>query len=66
MSRKYKFWQQHNQPIEMQHEKMFNETVWYIHQNPVVAGFVYEAAQWIYSSAKEYAKNDGIVKLAAC
>jgi len=60
----WQFWQQHNKPIEIVNEKMFAEIVFYIHQNPVVSGFVYEAAQWIYSSAKHFAKNDGIIKLA--
>ena len=58
------FWQQHNQPIEILNDKMFAEIVFYIHQNPVVSGFVYEAEQWVYSSAKDYAKNNGIIKLA--
>ena len=62
----WQFWQQHNQPIEITGQQMYADTVWYIHQNPVVAGFVYEAEQWIYSSAKGYAKNDGIIKLAEC
>lgn len=44
---------------------MFTEIVFYIHQNPVVRGFVYEAEQWVYCSAKHYAKNDGIIELAA-
>ena len=43
---------------------MFAEIVFYIHQNAVVSGFVYEAEQWVYSSAKQYAKNDGTIKLA--
>jgi len=29
----------------------------YIHQNPVVSGGVYEAEQWVYSSAKDYEKK---------
>jgi len=62
----WQFWQQHNKPIEIVNEKMYNEIVWYIHQNPVVAGFVYEAEQWIYSIAKSFYKNDGIIKLAVC
>ena len=60
----WQFWQQHNQPIEILNQKMFAEIVFYIHQNPVVSGFVYEAEQWVYSSAKYYANNDGIIKLA--
>ena len=62
----WQFWQQHNQPIEIVNQKMYDEIVWYIHQNPVVSGFVFEPEQWIYSSAKGYAKNDGVVRLAEC
>lgn len=62
----WQFWQQHNKPIEIANEKMYNEIVWYIHQNPVVSGFVYEPEQWIYSSARSFNKNDGIIKLAIC
>jgi putative transposase len=36
----FQFWQQHNKPLEIVNAKMYDETVWYIHQNPVVAGFV--------------------------
>ena len=60
----WQFWQQHNQPIEINNYKAYAEIVHYIHQNPVASGFVYEAENWIYSSAKGYAKNDGIIKLA--
>ena len=60
----WQFWQQHNQPIEILNQQMFAEIVFYIHQNPVISGFVYEAEQWVYSSAKDYAKNNGIIKLA--
>lgn len=58
--------QQHNKPLEITGDKMYAETVWYIHQNPVVAGFVYEAEHWVYSSAKGYANNNGIIKLTEC
>ena len=60
----WQFWQQHNQPIEIATQKMYEEIVWYIHQNPVVSGFVFEPEAWVYSSAKGYIKNDGIIKLA--
>ncbi|MCW3091760.1 MAG: transposase [Ferruginibacter sp.] len=39
----WQFWQLHNQSIEILNQKMFAEIVFYIHQNPVVSGFVYEA-----------------------
>ena len=43
---------------------MFAEIAFYIHQNHVAIGCVYEAEQWVYSSAKHCAKNNGILKLA--
>jgi putative transposase len=63
-NQEWQFWQQHNQPIQITTQKMYIEIAYYIHQNPVVSGFVLEAEQWLYSSAKSYAKNDGIIKLA--
>lgn len=62
----WQFWQQHNQPLEITDDNMYAETVFYIHQNPVLSGFVYEAKQWVYSSAKGYEKNDGLIKLSLC
>ena len=50
----YQFWQHHNQPIEILYDKFFNEKLEYIHQNPVVSGFVSEPQDWKYSSAKNY------------
>jgi len=63
-NKEWQFWQQHNQPIQITTQKMYDDVLDYIHQNPVVSGFVFEAEQWIYSSAKNYAKNDGFIKLA--
>jgi putative transposase len=33
----------------------------YIHANPIVSGFVTEAAHWKYSSARNYENNDNNV-----
>ncbi len=51
---KYQFWQHHNHPIEIYSDKFFDEKLEYIHQNPVVNGFVSEPQDWKYSSAKNY------------
>ena len=59
----WQFWQQHNQPIEITNPNMYAEMVYYVHQNPVVSGFVEEVEHWIYSSAKGYADNNGLLKL---
>ena len=50
--KQYQFWQHHNQPIEIHSDKFFDEKLDYIHQNPVVGGFVSEPQDWKYSSAK--------------
>jgi hypothetical protein len=34
---------------------MFDKTLYYIHQNPVVAGFVIKLEDWKYSSAGIFA-----------
>ncbi len=39
------------------------EIIYYIHQTPVVSGFVEEAEHWIYSSAKCYSDNKGLIKI---
>lgn len=51
---KYQFWQHHNQPIEIYSQKFLDEKLNYIHQNPVVSGFVCEPWEWKYSSARNY------------
>jgi len=46
------FWQQNNKPIEINGRERFVEALEYTHQNPVVAGFVHEDRDWVYSSAR--------------
>ena len=60
---KYQFWQQHNHPIQLDDNKIFDQKLEYIHQNPVVAGFVDKAEHFPYSSAKDYAGENGFVKV---
>lgn len=40
------FWQQNNHPIEIWSQKVFEQKLNYIHNNPVVAGFVLESTDW--------------------
>jgi hypothetical protein len=37
---KYQFWQHHNKPIELWSPKVIKQILDYIHNNPVVSGFV--------------------------
>lgn len=55
------FWQQHNQPIEIWTEKVFRQKLNYVHENPVKSGFVTEAVDWKYSSARNYGSDDQTV-----
>lgn len=59
----FQFWQQHNQPIELLNDKMSQKVINYIHQNPVVSGFVHTAKDYPYSSAKDYAGENGYLKV---
>ena len=60
---RYQFWQQHNQPIELSHRDAFKNAIQYIHENPVKAGFVFQAEDYPYSSAVDYAGGKGLVAL---
>ncbi|MFD0797689.1 transposase [Maribacter chungangensis] len=54
----YKFWQHHNQPIELWSIAVIKQKLDYIHNNPVAAGFVSQPTQWKYSSARNFAEED--------
>jgi len=57
----YKVWQTGNHAIKLYSEKFTWDKINYIHQNPVDAGFVKYSDQWLYSSAQNYAENDGLI-----
>ena len=60
----WQFWQQHNKPIEIKDKEMFDKILDYIHQNPVVAGFVTKPEDWKYSSAGDFCGMKGLVELS--
>jgi putative transposase len=60
---KYQFWQHHNKPIEIWSPKVAKQKLDYIHNNPVVSGFVTEATEWKYSSARNYAEDHTILEI---
>jgi putative transposase len=60
----WQFWQQHNKPIEIKSQEMFDKTLDYIHQNPVQAGFVTREEDWKYSSARDFFGMKGLVSLS--
>ncbi len=57
------FWQHHNKPIELWTPEITEQKVNYIHNNPVVSGFVIEPSDWKYSSAIDYAGGKGLLEI---
>ncbi len=61
----YQFWQHHNQPIELWSEDVIKQKINYIHQNPIVSGFVTNAVDWKYSSARNYQDDPTVLDIDA-
>lgn len=57
------FWQQNNKPIELWSPEVIDQKVDYIHDNPVLAGFVTESYYWKYSSATDYSGGKGVLEI---
>ena len=60
---KYQFWQQGNHPIELNTNDLQRQRLRYLHQNPVVAGFVDAPEDFLYSSVRNYAGRPGLVEV---
>jgi REP element-mobilizing transposase RayT len=59
----YKFWQESNHPICLDPHTPHISKIDYIHNNPVRAGIVENAADYLYSSARDYCGKKGLVKI---
>lgn len=58
----HQFWRHDNKPIELWSNKVIKEKINYIHQNPVKAGYVFRAEDYVYSSAIDYSGDVGLIK----
>jgi len=58
---KYQLWEHDNHFIELSSTAFTQQKIDYIHQNPVSAGLVYRAEDYVYSSASNYAGIDQII-----
>jgi len=58
----YKFWKDANHAILLDNEKIMQQKLEYIHNNPVVSEIVEEVQEYIYSSAKFYAEEPYLIK----
>ena len=50
----FQLWRQDNHPIELFTPQVIHQKLDYIHNNPVVSGFVENPEDYLYSSAKDY------------
>ena len=57
----HQFWRHDNKPIELWSNAVIWEKIKYIHNNPVEAGLVYKAHNYVYSSAVDYADKKGLL-----
>ena len=53
-NKKYQFWQHGNHPIELDNNKMIEQKLEYLHNNPVEHGFVNSKDSYNWSSALDY------------
>ena len=58
----YQFWQHNNKPIELWSNKVIFEKINYIHNNPVEEGLVHYPQDYVYSSARDYAGEQGLLQ----
>jgi REP element-mobilizing transposase RayT len=57
----FKFWQDGNEAKEIHSTSFLEQKVDYIHENPVQAEIVEYAHEYLYSSAKNYAGETGLI-----
>jgi putative transposase len=57
----YKFWQDGNEAKEIHSAEFFNQKLNYIHENPVRADIVEFPEEYLYSSARNYARKEALL-----
>jgi REP element-mobilizing transposase RayT len=59
----YKFWQDGNEAKEIHSTAFLEQKIDYIHENPVKAEIVENREEYMYSSAKNYVGENGLIKV---
>jgi putative transposase len=59
----YQLWQEGAHTEEILDEEMMRQKLEYIHDNPVKRGYVDDPCHWRYSSARNYAGQEGLVEV---
>lgn len=61
--KQYQLWRHDNKPIELWSNKVIDQKLDYIHNNPVEEGLVFRPEQYVYSSAIDYAGEKGLLDI---
>ena len=59
--KKYKFWQETNHAVLLDSNEKIDQRINYTHLNPVKAMIVAEPCEYLFSSARDYAGEEGYV-----
>ncbi|MDZ7718230.1 MAG: transposase [Balneolaceae bacterium] len=59
----YQLWKRNFHPLELDNHYLIKEKIEYIHQNPVKAGFVFKATDYVFSSASDYSGKQGLINV---
>ena len=59
----FQFWTHENHAVLIYSTKFIEQKIDYIHNNPVRAGIVENPEEYIYSSAKNYAGEKGLIDI---
>lgn len=57
----WQLWQQHNHPIELNTAELAEQRLNYLHENPVRSGFVSRPEDYLWSSARNYCGEQGLL-----
>lgn len=60
----FQFWQQENHPIHLTSPAFTKQKLDYLHNNPVAARLVDAQDRYIYSSAKNYCGEKGLLPIS--
>lgn len=60
---KYRFWQDTNHAIQLDNNEMIDQKINYTHDNPVRSMIVDRQENYLFSSARDYAGERGLVNV---
>jgi putative transposase len=59
----FQLWQEGAKPKVIEHDDVMWQKLGYIHNNPVKRGYVDDPLHWRWSSARNYAKQVGVIEV---